>query len=365
MINAFGCIGGFVKNQKLIYSILLIVTAFSYNKVIAEPYPIASRAPSPQELAAQNAARISAEETGNATPSSSSYQAPSITDQAKTTSSNENLGSLISLGMSAKLGFDGYTHISTSGCPATPCSWGTFSRGMAEVGFGALALLQSQAHGGTADFSAGNANYTSGNGSSSGTGTGSTTSETSNSNSNANVMGASINSGKAIEAYGIKTGTKIDPLKKTITFKNGKSYKFSDFSSKEAMEKAGFPSAAISGALASAKIAEEQALKEASKKAGKLNANLEADGGSGGASGFGGAGAGSEDVMMGGLGGSHNGKMHDPSLREPTSVAGMSKTFNGEPIGVSADDIFKMMNRRYEVKKTQDSFMNEAAISNK
>jgi hypothetical protein len=37
-------------------------------------------------------------------------------------------------------------------------------------------------------------------------------------------------------------------------------------------------------------------------------------------------------------------------------AAGMSKNYNGEPIGVAADSIFLMMNRRYKVKESQDSF---------
>lgn len=36
-------------------------------------------------------------------------------------------------------------------------------------------------------------------------------------------------------------------------------------------------------------------------------------------------------------------------LRSPSSVSGMTKNLNGEPIGVSGDDIFMMINRRYLV----------------
>lgn len=39
------------------------------------------------------------------------------------------------------------------------------------------------------------------------------------------------------------------------------------------------------------------------------------------------------------------------------SAEGLVKDFNGEMIGVAGDDIFKMMNRRYNLKATQDTFI--------
>ena len=35
----------------------------------------------------------------------------------------------------------------------------------------------------------------------------------------------------------------------------------------------------------------------------------------------------------------------------------MTKNFNGEPIGVSADSLFDMMNRRYSLKANQETFI--------
>lgn len=40
------------------------------------------------------------------------------------------------------------------------------------------------------------------------------------------------------------------------------------------------------------------------------------------------------------------------------SAAGLTKNFNGEPIGVAADSIFAMMSRRYQLKNTQKTFFN-------
>ena len=49
-------------------------------------------------------------------------------------------------------------------------------------------------------------------------------------------------------------------------------------------------------------------------------------------------------------------------VRDPSSLAGMQKNYNGEPIGVAADSIFLMMNRRYKVKESQESFFNESDL---
>jgi len=48
--------------------------------------------------------------------------------------------------------------------------------------------------------------------------------------------------------------------------------------------------------------------------------------------------------------------------RDPAQMAGLQKNYNGEPIGVSQDDIFLMMNRRYLLKDSQDSFLHENEI---
>lgn len=43
--------------------------------------------------------------------------------------------------------------------------------------------------------------------------------------------------------------------------------------------------------------------------------------------------------------------------RDPAQVAGMSKDFNGNPIGVSQDSLFKMIDRRYELHNKNGSFL--------
>lgn len=43
-------------------------------------------------------------------------------------------------------------------------------------------------------------------------------------------------------------------------------------------------------------------------------------------------------------------------MRKPAQVTGLTKNFNGDPIGVSGDDIFSMMKRRYILKSNQKTF---------
>jgi hypothetical protein len=48
----------------------------------------------------------------------------------------------------------------------------------------------------------------------------------------------------------------------------------------------------------------------------------------------------------------------DKEKIEP-SVAGMSKKFGGENIGVSGDNIFQMVNRRYKSQDERNGFLRE------
>ena len=65
-----------------------------------------------------------------------------------------------------------------------------------------------------------------------------------------------------------------------------------------------------------------------------------------------------------GAGGTGNGDADGSSMdigggkRKTASAEGLARDFNGELIGVAGDDIFKMMNRRYQLKAKQDTFIN-------
>ncbi len=83
---------------------------------------------------------------------------------------------------------------------------------------------------------------------------------------------------------------------------------------------------------------------------GYVNAALGFDGGSGniGAVTEGGFGNGSDS------GGSVASRL--AKLRNPAQAKGLTKNFNGDPIGVASDSIFEMMSRRYNLKNTQKTF---------
>lgn len=142
----------------------------------------------------------------------------------------------------------------------------------------------------------------------------------------------------------------------SVKFKNGKTFKPSDFNSVESLIAAGLsPEDAQklfnelnSGPLAQASADANKALKDLAKA------------GAGGALGSG-SGANVVNVDKG----LDSGKVFSDKLkatessmddRKPSSE-GLAKEFNGELIGVSGDNIFMMMNRRYKLKNEQDSFI--------
>ncbi|MGE9745237.1 hypothetical protein [Bdellovibrio bacteriovorus] len=174
----------------------------------------------------------------------------------------------------------------------------------------------------------------------------------------------------SIKSLGSNTGalTKggiYDPKTGKIKTPDGKTYKASDFSSAASMAAAGIPQGAILAAQdAYAQVSKKSADKVDKLKLGSMTAtNGFSEGGGGGGGGWGPAsptddGSGSDYAGTGGSGSS------GVSLeRDPSSLAGMQKNYNGEPIGVAADSIFLMMTRRYKVKESQESFYTDAELA--
>ncbi len=163
---------------------------------------------------------------------------------------------------------------------------------------------------------------------------------------------------KQLEAQGV-----YNP--KTGEFKVGdKTYKSSDFGSAGSMAAAGLPQGMIDGAMAANADAEKKALAKLEKV--KVGASTAANGyEEGGGGGGGGAIAGAADDGSSAYAGAGGGKgLGKTGLeRDPSSLAGMSKNYNGEPIGVAADSIFLMMSRRYKVKESQESFFSPADLA--
>ncbi len=151
-----------------------------------------------------------------------------------------------------------------------------------------------------------------------------------------------------------KMGYKYDPEKGVLETPRGPINPAS-LGSPAAMSAAGFSPQQISLAEA----AKEGAIKEAKKKVAAFNAEFGDMGGAGEDEGGGGvrvAAAGGTDMnawmkkMMAQQGGA-------AGARGPASVAGLSKTYGGEKIGVQKDNIFEMMDRRYKNLRSRGQFL--------
>ncbi len=81
------------------------------------------------------------------------------------------------------------------------------------------------------------------------------------------------------------------------------------------------------------------------------------EGGGGGAFDKSAAGAGSDPAGAGSFGAGH---IEMGSMDAKAATSGLTKDYNGDPIGVSNDSIFNMMARRYQLKERQDSFFIES-----
>lgn len=142
-------------------------------------------------------------------------------------------------------------------------------------------------------------------------------------------------------------GVKYDTKSGKFTMPNGKSFSTSDVMNPNAMANAGVSPSEYKSAMDMAKAAEKKAADSVEKMGALTAANGFDSGGSGGGS------ASSKlppSLDEAGIPGA-------PMKREPTSVAGMVKNYNGEMIGVSGDNIFEMMARRYREKASKDNFL--------
>lgn len=134
-------------------------------------------------------------------------------------------------------------------------------------------------------------------------------------------------------------GYTYDAAKNKFTTPDGKSYSMEDLSNAAAMGAAGVSEGEFKKAMAAAKAAD----KEASQSIAAMPVDGFASGGGGA---YSPPPAPTETVSYGG-----------PRVREPTSVAGMVRKYNGESIGVAGDSIFAMMARRYREKNSKDNFL--------
>lgn len=143
----------------------------------------------------------------------------------------------------------------------------------------------------------------------------------------------------------------------SVTTKDGKTYKPSDFSSKEALMAAGLNAADASSVMAALGKSGLKGILDKAKEDLKNASN-------GKSTNFGGDTIGSGAEISSASAGNASGALGSKAIgdglgdgkRNPAG-AGLTRDFNGETIGAAGDDIFSMMNRRYKMKTAQDSFI--------
>lgn len=282
---------------------------------------------------------------------------PSTNQSSNQAQDSNKQGQIMSALMGAMLMTKSYQHFSkcascSGKCPSE-CVMGAIMAGM-----GAMSFAQAKEHGNKASDAGLTASMTDGfnMGGNNGVGTnpgGLTDSEVGKFPEIKKGIG-SLNQMKP----GMNSKYSVDPKTGKI-IADGKEYNASDFASGSAMANAGIPPGAIEGAMDYVSGLEKKAA-EKIKLGAFTAANGFEEGGGGGASASGSAiveEASLSSTSPSGFGGGA-GDLGDTSA----NMAGMSKDYNGEPIGVSADSIFDMMTRRYNVKKQQDSFFNESEV---
>ncbi len=258
----------------------------------------------------------------------------------------------------AMLGLGAYFMVMAASCvdPAggAACKPPLIAQGAMFLGMGAMAVNQSATNLTTAKASGGTANQTSSASSAPSWGSGV---ENLGSDLLANPDArAVLDVDKAKE--GLAAAKKLGFDGKRPVKINGKEFKASDFSSAESMLAAGLPKDLVGKVMAAVAKLEKDATK---KLAARMPVGGFAEDSGGGAASASIAGAKGFDANTGAsIGGAPR-----PLARDPASVniAGLTKNFNGEAIGVAADSIFSMMTRRYKLKEKQNSFIEEVPVN--
>jgi hypothetical protein len=148
-----------------------------------------------------------------------------------------------------------------------------------------------------------------------------------------------------------KEGWTYDPATNQVTTPSGQKI------TPPTMTSSGLAAAGVSAKDIKGFEAEQAKAKASADKANKTVDNTDMYG-----DGIGGGGSKSQAVGYG-IGGSADGQglaAAGPKLginRNPAQVAGMSKLYNGEPIGVAADSVFDMIDRRYQLHQQKGSFL--------
>lgn len=149
---------------------------------------------------------------------------------------------------------------------------------------------------------------------------------------------------------------KFDSAKNKFVLPNGKTLGPDDVSSAASMSTAGLSKSDIDSVMSQVASAEKQAADKIKTVVPSFGYE---EGGGGGGGAYGGGGKSAQEVTY-----QYAGNPRDPtSVDSKGAVSGLTKDYNGAPIGISNDSIFRMMTRRYQLKERQESFFNGSELS--
>ncbi len=152
-----------------------------------------------------------------------------------------------------------------------------------------------------------------------------------------------------------KVGVKISPDGKTVTTPDGRTFNIgnSDGSgSKADLMAMGLTASEADAAMATAsKFAKDNASKFAQMK--------QLDGGAGGGAGARSPASADGAGGAGGYSSAWDRDLRNPKVRNKISVSGLTKKFGDDTIGVSGDNIFEMVTRRYKARDQKNDFLKD------
>lgn len=280
---------------------------------------------------------------------------PSIKDSSNQSSSGNGLAQAVNYVTGGAEVVMGGVMIKTG---SASHNYGEVAMGVLMVSMGLTNIAQGNDHGSAANTADTTGFQTDGYGSLSNTGTDGTTTTDATvaaalADSNYKAVGSTL---KELQATGV-----YDP--KTGAFTVGdKTYSSSDLASTAAMANAGIPQSTINSAMALSNDLEKKALAKLEKAKAATTAENGYEEGSGGSN----RNIATTDEENPGAGSVEKNNKANQSkglVNDPTLVAGLTKNYNGEPIGVAADNIFSMISRRYKLKETQETFIDPKSLT--
>ena len=151
-----------------------------------------------------------------------------------------------------------------------------------------------------------------------------------------------------------KEGWKFDTVKKTATAPDGKLIAVTPHSSAAEIQASNLSSSAKKDLL-QGQAGMNAAATHAAQKG--VQATHATDGESMDVGGASGAGGGAKVASNFTMPGAETAGQKVGLARDPADVSGMQKDFRGEPIGVSGDSLFQMIDRRYQLHESKGSFL--------